>query len=413
MFKKIKDTITTNYFEYAICFLTASFFLGHAILSFSYIIFLLASVKIVLNNFNLNGFLSNKDLVLPCIFFLLNLLIVVVLGDSIKDVLKIEKIHCLIVFPVIFFSSKNYFQQNPLLFFNIKKTLVLTAFFTFLVSLFYGLFRCFYAETVSNSIYITYNHLAELFGVQPLYLAVFYLIAIVFSIDLSRSKTHHRNTYIVISCILFFGIVLLSSRTGLFLSLIILFVNLLKTKLKLKNKNLFLALVLLFFSCVILTLSIPTLKDRVLKLNENISSYSGASFRTKIWKNSYVVFQESPLFGHGIYLSQEKLIHQYRKTNFRRGYISNLNSHNQYLQTLLDTGLIGLLLMILMLVFPVKDIRNIQLSHLLFTVIILVSLIPESFFLRQYGILFYSFFSCIFFISKKELTLNKTNQNNN
>lgn len=411
MFEKIKNSIRTNYFEYALCLLTASFFLGNAILSFSYIIFLLASFKIVLSNFNLKGFLSNKGLVLPCIFFLLNLIIVVVLGDSIKDVLKIEKIHCLFVFPVIFFSSKNYFQQNPSLFLNIKKTFVLSAFFTFFVSLFYGIFRCFYAETALNSIYVTYNHLAELFGVQPLYLAVFYLIAIIFSIDLSRSKTHYRNTYIIISCILFFGIVLLSSRTGLFLSLIVVFVNFLKTKLELKNKNLFLVLGLLFVSCVILTISIPTLKNRVLKLNENISSYSGASFRTKIWKNSYVVFQESPLFGHGIYLSQQKLIHQYKKTNFRRGYISNLNSHNQYLQTLLDTGLIGLLLMLLMLVYPVKDIRNIQLPHLLFIIIILISLIPESFFLRQYGVLFYSFFSCIFFISKKELTLNKTNQN--
>tara|TARA_B110001452_G_scaffold72987_1_gene59033 strand:+ start:11609 stop:12835 length:1227 start_codon:yes stop_codon:yes gene_type:complete len=401
MFEKIKANIILYYFEYAICLLTASFFLGHAVLSISYIIFLLASTKMVLNNFNLKEFLSKKALILPCIFFLFNLLIVIILGDSIEDVLKIEKIHCLLVFPIIFFSTTTKFKQNPSLFFNIKKTFVLTAFFTFLISFFYGLFRVFYAETILNSIYVTYNHLAELFGVQPLYLAVFYLMAIIFSIDLSKSVPHQRIIYIIISCVLFFGIVLLSSRTGLSLSLIILFIKLLKSKIK--NKSLFLVFVLLFILCVTLTLSVPTLKNRVLKLDENISSYSGVSFRTKIWKNSFIVFEESPLFGHGIYLSQQKLMHQYRKTNFRRGYINNLNSHNQYLQTLLDSGFIGLILLIFMLVIPVKDVSKTQPSHLLFTVIILVSLIPESFFLRQYGILFYSFFSCVFFVSKEQL----------
>ena len=402
MFGKIKDSINTNYFQYALYLLTVSFFLGNAVLSTSYIIFLLASSKMVLKNFSLKGFLSNKALVLPCIFFLFNLLIVIILGDNVKDVLKIEKIHCLFVFPIIFFSTKNYFQEHPSLFFNIKKTFVLTAFFTFSISFFYGLFRSFYAETIPNSIYITYNHLADLFGVQPLYLAVFYLIALIFSVDISRYKLQHRNIYIIISSVLFFGIVLLSSRTGLFLSLIILSVKLLKEKSKLKHKNLFLVFILLVIGFVTLTLSIPTLRNRVLKLDENISSYSGVSFRTKIWKNSFIVFEESPLFGHGIYLSQQKLMYQYRKTNFRRGYINNLNSHNQYLQTLLDSGLIGLILLILMLVIPVKDVSNTQPSHLLFTVIILVSLIPESFFLRQYGILFYSFFSCVFSVSKEQ-----------
>ena len=58
MFEKIKANIILYYFEYAICLLTASFFLGHAVLSISYIIFLLASTKMVLNNFNLKEFLE-------------------------------------------------------------------------------------------------------------------------------------------------------------------------------------------------------------------------------------------------------------------------------------------------------------------------------------------------------------------
>jgi len=228
-------------------------------------------------------------------------------------------------------------------------------------------------------------------------------MAVVFSIDISRSKPHQRNGYFIISGVLICGIVLLSSRTGLLLSFVVLLMKVFKVKSKIKNKTVLLVFLLLLISCLTLTLSIPTLKNRVLKLNENISSYSGLSFRTKIWKNSIFVFQESSVFGHGLYLSQSKLMNQYTKTNFRRGYIYNLNTHNQYLQTLIDTGLIGLTLLIFMLVFPIRDIRNTPISELLFTVIILVSLIPESFFLRQYGVLFYSFFSCIFQVSREQL----------
>lgn len=374
-------------------------FLGHAVLSVSYIIFLLTSFKSILKNFIFKEFLSNKALIFPCIFFIFNLLILIILGDSIKDVLKVEKILCLLIFPIIFFSTKGYFQKSKSLFFNIRKTFVLTAFFTFSISFVHGLYRVFYAENALNSIYITYNHLADLFGIQPLYLSVFYLMAVIFSIDISRSKLRQRKGYFIISGVLICGIILLSSRTGLLLSFVVLLIKVFK----IKNKTAFPVFLLLLISCLILTFSIPTLKNRVLNLNENISSYSGLSFRTKIWKNSIFVFQESSLFGHGLYLSQDKLMNQYVKTNFRRGYIYNLNTHNQYLQTLLDTGLIGLTLLIFMLVLPIRNIRNIPISELLFTAIILVSLIPESFFLRQYGVLFYSFFSCIFQVSRKEL----------
>ena len=403
MFEKIKNSTSIRYFEYSAYLLTASFFLGHAALSVCYVIFLLTSFKSVIKNFSLKEFLSNKALIFPCIFFIFNLIIVIILGDSPNDVLKTEKILCLLIFPIIFFSTKEHFQGPKSLFFNIKKTFVLTAFFTFSISFAYGLYRVFYAENALNSIYITYDHLADLFGVQPLYLAVFYLMAVIFSIDISKSKPRQRNKYFIISGILVCGIVLLSSRTGLLLSLIVLIVIGSKIKSKINNKTVFSVSLLFLILCLILTFSIPTLKNRVLKLNENISSYSGLSFRTKIWKNTIFVFQESSLFGHGLYLSQDKLMNQYIKTNFRRGYIYNLNTHNQYLQTLLDTGLIGLIILIFMLVYPIRDIKNTPITELLFTVIILVSLIPESFFLRQYGVLSYSFFSFVFQVSRKKL----------
>src|SRR5690606_33070311 len=129
----------------------------------------------------------------------------------------------------------------------------------------------------------------------------------------------------------------------------------------------------------------PTLKKRLFNFNENVSSYSGLTLRTKIWKNSCEVIKDSPIFGYGLYKSQEKLMTRYKKVNFRRGYLYNLNAHNQYLQTLLDSGILGLSILLVMLFYPLKYFLNVPLTHTLFSVIMIISLIPESFFLRQIG----------------------------
>ncbi len=399
MFEKLKSNLKKNYFEYALYLFAVSFFLGNALISIAYSIFLLASVFEVFKNFRLREFWINIGLVFPCIFFLFNLSIVLTLGEDLEDILKVEKLHSLLVLPIIFFSTRNHFKQDKTTLLNLKRVFLLAAFISFSLSFLYGLYRVFFAETILNSIYITYNHLAELFGVQPLYMAVFYLMAIIFCFDLTRIDLPNRKIYFTIGIILFFGIVLLSSRTGLLLSIIILLVKLLEKSYQLKMRKLIMLFSPFLILGLVLTMSIPTLKKRVLNFNENISSYSGASLRTKIWKNSFEVFKGSPIYGYGFYKSQEELMNQYKKTNFRRGFINNLNSHNQYLQTLLDSGIIGFVFLLLMLIFPLKNISNIPLTYSLFQIIIIISLIPESFFLRQYGVLFYSFFSSIFYIS--------------
>jgi len=399
MLKKLKTNLISNYFEYALYLFASSFFLGNAPLSIAYGIFLAASFTRLYNNFNLREFFSYRGLVLLCVFFLLNSIIVLVLMQSYVDLLRIEKLHSLLVLPIIFYSTKNLFKGNNNILTTLSKVFVFSAFISFSLSFLFGLYRMIFSEKNINSIYITYNHLAELFGVQPLYLAVFYLLAIIFCIDLIRSKQPYKKLYRIFGIILFIGIVLLSSRTSLFLSVIIILIKIFANSSTLKIRN----TIILFFSIfavgIVLTFSIPTLKNRVLKFNENVSSYSGISLRTKIWKNTFEVIKDSPIYGHGFGLSQTKLVEQYKKINFRRGFINDYNSHNQYLQTLLDSGILGLVVLLLILTFPFLDFSNIRLTHSLFSIIIIISFIPESFFLRQYGVLFFSLFYSLFYIS--------------
>jgi O-antigen ligase len=279
---------------------------------------------------------------------------------------------------------------------------------SFALSLISGFYKMIFSGDSINTIYITYNHLVGLFGVQPIYLSLFYLLAILFCVNLIRLNNCYWKGYLALSIILFIGIILLSSRTILAISVIVISFKFLFFK-SMKIRDL-----LYVFSIVILglilTFSIPTLRNRVIQFNQNVSSYSGSSFRVKVWKNAINIFKDSPVYGYGFNKSQEVLMKQYQTTNFRRAYINNFNAHNQYLQSLIDSGIIGLLTLILMILAPLfKATKNNQ-DYLFFLLIIVVILIPESFFLRQNGIIFYCFFNMFFYLSNKERLIRESSK---
>ncbi len=162
MFKKLKTNLFKNYFEYALYLFASSFFWGNAAISIAYVIFLLAAIPEVYKNFKLKEFLNNRGLVLLCLFFLLNLVIVVILHENFEEIFKIIKLHYFLVLPIIIFSSRGVFKENKNILFTLSKVFVFSAFISFSLSFIYGLYRMFFAEININSIYITYNHLAEL-----------------------------------------------------------------------------------------------------------------------------------------------------------------------------------------------------------------------------------------------------------
>ncbi len=120
-------------------------------------------------------------------------------------------------------------------------------------------------------------------------------MAIIFCLDLIRSNHFFRKRYSLIGIVLFIGIILLSSRTSLLLSIIILLIKLLSNSSKLKIRKTIYFFISFFVLGLVLTFSIPTLKKRVLNFNENVSSYSGVSLRAKIWKN-VIKFLKNPQF---------------------------------------------------------------------------------------------------------------------
>lgn len=377
--------------------LLCALFFGNAILSISYIIFIIGSLS-ELKKINFRELLKNRISSIMIYFFLISLLVLLLNMDRWMDLFHIEKILPFLIAPLVF-QAYNWDSINREIKWNIFWAFFLASIINLIVNLSFAFFRYLKFD---NSIYFTYNHLSEPFGVQPIYLSIFYLTSILLSLELKNHyKTLYPKLYWIAIILLFFGIILLSSRTTIFISAILCVVWVF-SKVK-KNNHKFYLLSFLVSVAVTSSLLIPTLRDRLFHFQQNVTSYSGSSLRFKIWENVLEVIKLKPLLGYGYGISQNSLANHYKDVNFRRAYMNDLNAHNQYLQTLIDSGIIGLLFLVLIFYFFYINNRR-CLLQISFCLVISISFITESMLNRQYGVIFVTFFM---------LMLNRTKDSKN
>lgn len=413
MFKEIILKIRNNYFEYVLYFVVASLFFGNAIVSIASVFFYFTLLFGVYKKIKFSELTNIKPFLLMSLYFVMIFVLLCFLSENFLEVLAIEKHLPFILFPLVFFSNRRKLREKNIRI-NVRKIFVICALMSFLASFFFGLWRMFFLERNINPIYITYKFLTDLFGVHQIYVSVFYVLAILFCFDFYYHKNDNKTPnkkYLIIGLILFIAVILLSSRTAILASIIVLFIKTLFFN-KRKIKEIILILCSAVLLGLTLTFSIPTLKARVVNLNNNVSSYSGTSFRLKVWGNVIVLFKDSPVYGYGLGKSQEVLDNQYHEVNFRRAFLGNFNAHNQYLQSLLDTGVLGFVFLNLMLLSPFIYTKN-KPVFLLFTILILIALVPESFLIRQNGIIFYCLFFSIFIVEEGRLYYDVKNEDSN
>jgi O-antigen ligase len=119
------------------------------------------------------------------------------------------------------------------------------------------------------------------------------------------------------------------------------------------------------------------------------------------------LIQKNWLTGFGTGIGRIEL----NKTYVSKGYISlkkkNTNTHNQYLQYLLDHGIIGFLflffLTIIMLIISLKERDYV---YTIFIFLLIINFMTESILETQSGIVFFALFNTIFFfhwINKKAI----------
>jgi O-antigen ligase len=114
--------------------------------------------------------------------------------------------------------------------------------------------------------------------------------------------------------------------------------------------------------------------------------------RLVVWDVALETLNQHPL-GVGTGDVKDVLINRYANLGLTKMERQKLNPHNQYLQTGVSIGYLGILLMILLLLFSfLKGLKSNNVILSAFVVMISVNMLFESFMEIQAGIIFCAFF---------------------
>ena len=200
-------------------------------------------------------------------------------------------------------------------------------------------------------------------------------------------------------------IVLLSSKNGWITNIIIhLFFSffILKNKLYDLKYASFIVIVILCFSSIKIIPSLKSRSNEFTKNYKNVTSSptttSSTNARIIAWRSASELIKNKLITGYGTGLSIEKLNEVYHKRGYDNLKEKNLNTHNQYLQYLLDHGLIGFLfLFFFTIIMFLVSLKSKDYIYAIFLFIIIINFMTESIIETQSGIVFYAFFNTIFF----------------
>ena len=117
-----------------------------------------------------------------------------------------------------------------------------------------------------------------------------------------------------------------------------------------------------------------------------------STMRMVIWENGLVVYKDSPLIGHGTGDVKDVLFKQYQADNAQRLVDLNLNAHNQFLQTGIAVGIVGVGLLAVALFIPLVKVRRNMAFCALFSLITFIFFMTESVLETQTGVLGFVFF---------------------
>lgn len=146
--------------------------------------------------------------------------------------------------------------------------------------------------------------------------------------------------------------------------------------------------------------------------------HSSWGIRVAFWQVSYEIFKENPILGVGVGDYREAFTKTLQKEKFKKfpismkNFMSNTHAHNQFLMTIVQMGIIGLIIMLLIIyeLFKItlssnKENRNI---FVLFLVIYLISSMAEPLWYKQFTIsLWVLFFSLLVIETSFERLSNK------
>ncbi|KAB1066522.1 O-antigen ligase family protein [Tamlana haliotis] len=320
--------------------------------------------------------------------------------DKVYALKRLETSLSLVLLPIFFILlSSGVLSKKTLL--HIEKVFFKTFYFSvLLMSIVIYIYICslgYFNGLVSYSFCLSYiEHRLWVFNDHPIYISIFLAIALIFSIRLYKSGSKYIKALILIGDLVVLSTLFFLSRKGVIIALIISFIFLaFKTLRFTKIRVLYLAAVAIFMAVFFFISSSQSKRFKEIfnqetytnSINENLSS---TSIRFGIYKCAVKQIPQSGFFGFGIGDVKHALQDCYQETSALL-VNKNYNTHNQYLNTILATGVIGLLIFCfsLFMLFRFSINRN----DYIFTAVLIfysIALLTENILDRQNGIILFS-----------------------
>ena len=295
-----------------------------------------------------------------------------------------------------FLTSEKRVQFNQIF----RKTFIVAA-SIYSVLIFIYLFQLGYFSQ-KHDLYYCYSYITnEFWGLNehPIYISICFSIALFFIlIEGFKSKIVNFILFIL----LIIGLLILA-RKGVIVSFFIFSSIFLLIKKDIKQ---IVILLIAFTSFFILSLSVTEIRNRFLeifdadKIVNNKETSSG--IRYILWNTSNKLMEKSNYLGYGIGDVQEVLSKQLALDGFTVLAKENYNAHNQFLQTGLATGIMGVSLFLFsFLCFILTFIKRKNPEAIVLFLFFLSVFLFESVLERQNGIIIYSFLTCMFIYSSE------------
>lgn len=302
---------------------------------------------------------------------------------------------------------------------TLPKIMKLVAFGASLIGVLLLLFAGFQFIQSAKSDVFYYHNLVSVVSGNAIYYSLFFCIALLFAFELLI--TNKKRSYIIPITLLTVVILLLSSKLfTLLLVLIFLYYALIQVKtIAFKTSLIVVFIVGLVFSFQKISERFKEIdRTNLLETKQSINpatTFDGFSLRKELIALGLELKAEhsSQMFiGLGPGICQEKLNQKLIDKQFYTGEneqsksgFYNYNFHNQYLQTLLETGWIGLIALVIMLLTPFLIIEK-EHRRIVFFIngLFLFGFLTESFLSRQMGIVSFLSFNSLF-IAQHSITI--------
>ncbi|WP_181305435.1 O-antigen ligase [Rufibacter sp. XAAS-G3-1] len=212
--------------------------------------------------------------------------------------------------------------------------------------------------------------------------------------------SEHRKTFLfhLFFWLFFFSfLALLSSRTALVATVVVLAVAAVYLALK-ARKYLLLAAVVVFTAGTSLLIF-----EKVTYLKTKFSQNAGVTERKMMWLSALDIIKERPITGVSPGGSRDAVVESYRKHNFKEGVEARFDAHNQFLMYGVSLGLPGVLVFLLLLLFLLKAAYQRQ-DFILFAFVAVFGIccLTESLLQRRDGTLLFSFVTSLLLFAPKD-----------